>query len=84
MCLMREVVLAVASPLPAPEGALHQQDCLVINTLPFKDDLRQLTFRSFHATDDTKKHVGPSHRRCASCHVAWQGRPRLHTSGATG
>lgn len=56
-----DVVLMAGLPLPAPRTALNQLDGLLLVKLPFKDDLRQFTFRTFN--DPSKPHV--------SCQLVW-------------
>jgi hypothetical protein len=50
-----DVALMAGLPLPAPRTALNQLDGLLLVKLPFKDDLRQFTFRTFN--DPSKPHV---------------------------
>jgi hypothetical protein len=50
-----DTALMAGLPLPAPSTALHQLDGLLMVKLPFRDDLRQNTFRTFN--DPSKPHV---------------------------
>lgn len=53
------IQLMAGTPLVAPSGALVQQDCLLLNRLPYQDDLRQLMFKDFssYRNDPNKQHV---------------------------
>lgn len=55
-----DIVLMAGLPLPAPSTSLNQLDGLLMVKLPFKDDLRQFTFRTFN--DPSKTHVRGQHR----------------------
>jgi hypothetical protein len=57
------VVLMAGLPLPAPPTSLNQLDGLLMVKLPFRDDLRQFTFRTFN--DPSKPHVRAA--ACALC-----------------
>eukprot|EP00878_Enallax_costatus_P041287 GHUV01047937.1.p1 GENE.GHUV01047937.1~~GHUV01047937.1.p1 ORF type:complete len:278 (+),score=102.21 GHUV01047937.1:231-1064(+) len=46
-----DISLMAASPMPAPAMSLLQQDCLLLNKLPYSDDLRRMLFRNFYADD---------------------------------
>jgi hypothetical protein len=52
-------MLMAGSPQVAPDASLLQQDCLLLNRLPFADDLRQLQFKDFtqYKADPQKQHV---------------------------
>jgi hypothetical protein len=50
-----DTALMAGLPLPAPSTALNQLDGLLMVKLPFRDDLRQYTFRTFN--DPSKPHV---------------------------
>lgn len=52
-------------PLPAPSTSLHTLDGLLMVKLPFRDDLRQLTFRTFN--DPSKPHVRKEGLVCCVC-----------------
>jgi hypothetical protein len=53
------IMLMAGSPQVAPDASLVQQDCLLLNRLPFADDLRQLQFKDFtqYKADPAKQHV---------------------------
>lgn len=53
-----DMVLMAGLPLPAPATSLTQLDGLLLVKLPFKDDLRQFTFRTF--SDPSKTHLYPT------------------------
>jgi hypothetical protein len=50
-----DVVLMAGLPLLAPPTSLNQLDGLLMVKLPFRDDLRQFTFRTFN--DPSKPQV---------------------------
>jgi hypothetical protein len=61
------VALMAGLPLPAPRTALNQLDGLLLVKLPFKDDLRQFTFRTFN--DPSKPHVSQAATNYNQCQV---------------
>ncbi|WIA30238.1 hypothetical protein OEZ86_000329 [Tetradesmus obliquus] len=56
------IMLMAGSPQVAPDASLLQQDCLLLNRLPFADDMRQLLFKDFtqYKADPNKQHLYPS------------------------
>eukprot|EP00879_Flechtneria_rotunda_P000640 GHRR01000753.1.p1 GENE.GHRR01000753.1~~GHRR01000753.1.p1 ORF type:complete len:726 (+),score=264.12 GHRR01000753.1:354-2531(+) len=63
-----EVMLLAGTPCPARSAAQDQQDCLLLNKLPFSDDFRQLAFRSFQDEHPTKQHLRPTLEQKAIMH----------------
>jgi hypothetical protein len=65
-------MLMAGSPQVAPDASLVQQDCLLLNRLPFADDLRQLQFKDFtqYKADPNKQHVSVGYSSCTHCNMS--------------